>query len=72
MNPNRFDECIQIALDHHPQLIGSSAQLLRVDDYATPNPPGDWISVTMLIETTTLPWIGEIDLRRDQSHHQNR
>ena len=48
MNCEAFDRDIQITFKHYGPL-GVDVQLYGVNDRATPTPPGDWISVTVVV-----------------------
>lgn len=48
MNVESFDKDIEITFSHYGPL-GVNVQLLSVRDTATPTPPGDWISVTVVV-----------------------
>lgn len=46
MNPEKFDDVINIAFSNYGP-IGVDVQLLSVQDRATSTPPGDWYAVTL-------------------------
>ena len=48
MNCEAFDKDIEITFEQYGPL-GVNVQLYSVNDQATPTPPGDWISVTVVV-----------------------
>ena len=52
MNPERFDEVINLSLAHYGP-IGVEASLLSVRDRHSPQPPGEWYTVVVEVEPVT-------------------
>jgi hypothetical protein len=48
MNCEAFDKDIRATFEHYGKL-GVHVQLYAVNDQPTPTPPGDWISVTVVV-----------------------
>lgn len=48
MNCKSFDECIALTFEKYGPL-GVHVQLYSASDRATPTPPGDWTSVTVVV-----------------------
>jgi hypothetical protein len=48
MNCEAFDQDIEATFKHYGKL-GVNVELYSVNDRATPTPPGDWISVTVVV-----------------------